>query len=238
MTGFMIDLLLVGVLAFCVWQGFRKGLILTVAGVLIIFIAAFLAGKIAGAYAEPVSEKLYPIMSWLADDAIDEAMEGKGRVNEIEKTDIARITEVAKGTFENLGVSELEIEKMIDKVLKNLAIEGQQLQETIGKTALYMVAYALLCLFGFIVCMVGLTLLIHFIAAIFKLPILHLVDKIGGSAAGALYGILILCAIGWAVRYLGILAGPELVEETTILKLFVNHNILAGILSFKESLPV
>ncbi|MDR1691945.1 MAG: CvpA family protein [Oscillospiraceae bacterium] len=234
MTGFMIDLLLAGILAFCIWQGFRKGLILTVAGVLIIFIAAFLAGKIADAYAEPVSTQLYPIMSWLADDAIDEAMEGKGRVNEIEKSDISTITEVAKGTFENLGVSELEIDKMIDRVLRNLAIEGSQLQETIGKTALYMVAYALLCLFGFIVCMVALTLLIHFIAAIFKLPILNLIDKIGGSAAGALYGVLILCAIGWAVRYLGILAAPELVEQTTILKLFVNHNVLAGLLSFRE----
>ena len=58
MTSVLIDLLLVGVVAFCVWQGFRKGLILSVCGILIIFIAAFLAGKVAESYARPVSEQL------------------------------------------------------------------------------------------------------------------------------------------------------------------------------------
>lgn len=231
MTGFLIDLLLIAALAFCVWQGYRKGLILTVAGVLIIFISAFLAGKTADAYARPVSEKLYPIMSWLADDAIDEATRGKGRINEM--TEIKEIAAVAEKVFENIGVAGVEIEKMVDRVLLELTETQQSVQETIAMTVLYVVAYALLCLFSFILFMVGLTLLIHFLAAVFKLPVLNLIDKIGGSAAGALYGLLILCAVGWAVRYLGIIAGPELVEKTTILKLFVNHNMLAGLLSFK-----
>ena len=231
MTGFLFDLLLVAALAFCVWQGYRKGLILTVAGVLVIFIAAFLAGKTAAAYAEPVSEKLYPIMSWMADDAIDNAARGMGRINEL--TDRAQIAAVAQRAFESLGISGLEADSMVDRVLASLGGAEQTVQETIGKAVLYMAAYALLCLFSFILFMVGLTLLIHFLAAVFKLPMLHLVDKIGGAAAGALFGILILCAVGWAVRYLGIIAGPELVESTTILKFFVNHNMLAGLLTFK-----
>ncbi|MDR0325052.1 MAG: hypothetical protein LBI19_03025 [Oscillospiraceae bacterium] len=231
MTGFLLDLLLIAALAFCVWQGLRKGLILTVAGVLVIFISAFLAGRVADAYAQPVSEKLYPIMSWLADDAIDEASRGKGRVNEM--TDRKEIAEVAQRTFESLGISGLEIDAMVDRVLAALIGAEQTVHETIGQTVLYMAAYALLCLFAFILFMVGFTLLIHFLAAVFKLPVLNLIDKVGGAAAGAFYGILILCAVGWAVRYLGIIAGPELVEDTTILKLFVNHNMLAGLLSFK-----
>ncbi|MDR0292777.1 MAG: CvpA family protein [Oscillospiraceae bacterium] len=233
MTGFLIDLLLIAAMAFCVWQGFRKGLFLTVAGVVVIFIAAYFAGKAAAAYAGPVSEKLAPIMSWLAEDAIYEATRGRGRINEM--TDAKEIAEVARRTFETMGVSGVEIDAMIDKVLLSLAETEQTVQETISVTVLYVAAYALLCLFAFILFLVGLTLLIHFLAAVFKLPGLHLVDKIGGAAAGALYGVLILCAVGWAVRYLGIVAGPELVENTTVLKLFVNHNMLAGMLSFKPA---
>ena len=231
MTGFLIDLLLIAGLALCVWQGFRKGLILTVAGVLVIFLSAFLAGKAAAAYAQPVSEKLYPIMSWVADDAIDEASRGKGRINEI--TDVKEIAAIAGRTFEVLGISDSEIGEMIDRVLLSLAETEQTVQETISLTVLYMAVYALLCLFSFILFMVGLTLLIHFLAAVFKLPVLNLIDKIGGSVAGAVFGVLILCAVGWAVRYLGLIAGPELVENTTVLKLFVNHNMLASLLSFK-----
>jgi len=234
LTGFLFDLLLVAALAFCVWQGYRKGLILTVAGVLVVFIAAFLAGKVAGAYAKPMSEKLYPIMSWVATDAIDEATRGSGRVNELDpKKDRSEIADVAQRTFESLGISSREIDAMVDKVLLSLNDAEQTIEKTISMTVLYVAAYAMLCLFAFILLMVGFTLLIHFLAAVFKLPLLHLVDKIGGSAAGALRGVLILSAVGWAVRYLGILASPELVEKTTILKLFVNHNMLARLLSFR-----
>jgi uncharacterized membrane protein required for colicin V production len=231
MMGFLLDLLLVAVLGFCVWQGYRKGLIITAAGILIIFAAAFLAGRVASAYAEPVSERLHPIMSWVADDAIGEATRGRGRVNEM--TSPAEIKEVAERTFSSMGLPTREINAMVDKVLRSLTGTGQTVRESIEVTALYVVAYALIALFAFIIFMVGLTLLLHFVAAVFKLPVLNIIDKVGGSAAGLLYGILILCAAGWAMRYLGIISSSGLVENTTILRFFVNNNMLAGLLSLR-----
>ena len=235
MTGFFLDMLLVAAFAFCVWQGFRKGLILTVAGVLIVFLSAYLAGRTAAAYAEPVAERLYPIMSWVADDAIDDATRGRGRVNEL--TERREIAEVARKTFESMGISALETDTLVERVLSALNKAEQTVHETISSAVLYVAAYALICLFAFILFMVGLTLLIHFLAAVFKLPVLNLIDKIGGPLAGAFYGLLILSAVGWAVRYLGIIASPELVEDTNILRFFVNSNMLAKHLSLKpESL--
>jgi uncharacterized membrane protein required for colicin V production len=235
MTGFLLDLLLVAVLAFCVWQGYRKGLILTVAGVLMIFLAAFLAGKVASTSAQPVSERLHPIMGWVTDDAIGEATRGKGRINEL--TDMTEIAGVAEDTFSQMGISGSEIAAMVEKVLQALTGTEQTLRETIEVTALYVASYALIALFSFILFMVGLTLLVHFIAAVFKLPVLNIIDKVGGLAAGLLYGILILCAVGWAMRYAGIFSNTGIVENTTILRFFVNHNMLAGLLSLRpESL--
>ena len=226
MTSVLIDLLLVGVVAFCVWQGFRKGLILSVCGILIIFIAAFLAGKVAESYARPVSEQLVPIMSWIADDAIDEAAKGKGRVNEI--TDKETIAEIARDAYKSLGISSTEVNKMAEKALSTLETSELTVRESIARTLLFGVAYALLCILGFLIFMLGLTLLMHFLAAIFKLPVLNLVDTIGGTAVGLFYGILILCAVGWGARFLGIVISPEILDKTVILKLFVNHNMLAG----------
>jgi uncharacterized membrane protein required for colicin V production len=234
LTGLLLDLLLLAALAFCIWQGFRKGLILTVAGVLIIFVSAFFAGNVAAAYAQPVSERLYPIMSWLADDAIDEATRGRGRVNEI--TDVREIEDVSRRTFEVLGISDHEIMALVDRVISSRSIANQTVHEAISLTVLYVASYALICLFAFILFMVGFTLLIHFIAAVFKLPMLNLIDKIGGTAAGLVYGLLILSAVGWAVRYLGIIASPELVENTRILSFFVNNNMLARLLSLKPDI--
>jgi hypothetical protein len=196
-----------------------------------IFLSAFLAGKVAANYAQPVSERLHPIMSWVADDAIGEATRGKGRINEM--TDLDEIAGVAEETFSSMGISVSEVAAMVEKALNSLTGTEQTVRETIEVTALYMLSYALIALFAFILFMVGLTLLIHFIAAVFKLPVLNLIDKIGGLAAGLLYGILIICAVGWAMRYLGIVVSSELVEDTAILRFFVNNNLLAGLLSLR-----
>jgi uncharacterized membrane protein required for colicin V production len=229
-VGFLIDLLLLAGLGFCVWQGYRKGLLLTVAGVLIIFLSAMLAGAVASANAEAVSEKLHPILSFVADNAIDDAARGKGPLGSMNK---AQIAEVARDTYDSMGITNREVDAMVDKVLRAWEGDDQSPLKSIQMTALHLAAYALIALFAFLLFMVGLTLLIHFVAAVVKLPVLNLIDKIGGSAAGFLYGLLILSAAGWAMRYLGIFSSSELVANTAVLRFFVNVNMLSGILSFK-----
>lgn len=226
----LIDVLLLAILAFCIWQGYRKGLILTVAGVVVIVLSVILASQVATAYAEPFSENLYPIMSWLGGDELDEAALGKGKLEEI--TSAATIAEIAREAYESLGISSEEVDKMVDAALTAMAEREQDARTAITSTLLYSLSYLLLCLAAFVVFMVAFTLLIHLLAAMFKLPVFNLIDKIGGVAVGALYGILILCVIGWAARYLGVALDAEIVESTTVLELFINHNMLKGILGF------
>ena len=229
MTGFLLNLLLLAVIGFCVWQGYRKGLILTAAGVLIIFIAAFLAGKTAAANAPSVSEKLLPIMSWVAEDAISDAERGRSPINQI--TDPEALADITEDIFRRMGISEKEIKAMVNRVLPSLSDPSQTPKEAIEATSLYVAAYALIAIFSFILYVVGLTLIIYFISAVFKLPVLNLIDKAGGAAAGFLYGILILSAVGWAMRYLGIFASSDLVANTAVLRFFSKFNLLSWLLS-------
>jgi uncharacterized membrane protein required for colicin V production len=229
MTGLLLNLLLLAVIGFCVWQGYRKGLILSVAGVLIIFIAAFLAGKTAAANANSVSEKLLPIMSWVAEDAINDAERGRGPINQI--TDPEALADITEDVFRKMGISEREIKAMVGRVLPSLSDPGQTAKEAIEATSLYVAAYALIAIFSFILYAVGLTLLIYFVSAVFKLPVLNLIDKIGGAATGLLYGMLILSAVGWAMRYLGIFTSFDLVSSTAVLRFFSRFNLLSWLLS-------
>lgn len=231
MTSVLLDLLVVGIFVFCVWQGYRKGLILTVAGVLIVIISAFLAGKVAASYSDVVAEKVLPIMSWLADDALDEASRGKGRVNEM--TDRKLISEIAAEVYEGMGITNKEADKMVEKALQTMTKAETDARTAIAQTLLYSLAYVVLCIFAFLFFMIGLTLLIHFLASLFKLPVLNLIDKVGGTAVGALYGLLTICALCWAMRFLGIVLDPEIVQKTVIMKFFVNYNMLAGLMGFK-----
>lgn len=230
MSPILIDLLILLILGFCIWQGYRKGLILTVGGVIIIFISAIFACLAASSYAQPLSESLYPIMRWVADDTIEEVTRGKGRLSEI--NDRRTLTEITEDTYEKLGIHSTEADKMVDMALDAMSEAETKVQDAIAGTLLYAFSYMLLCVFGFVLFMVGFTLLLHFIASVVKLPVLNRLDKVGGLACGLLYGLLIVSAIGWGARFLGIIIDPDILSRTVFLKLFMNVNLLSGILGF------
>ncbi len=228
MTPFMLDILALLIIGFCIWQGYRKGLILTVAGVLIILISSWSAGKIAAQYSEAFADKIQPVLGWLADDAIDEAARGKGRLIDI--TDQKTLSEIAQDALGGMGFSFVDKEGLAGKVFDYMAEKELSFREAVTFTFLKSLSYMILCVFGFIVVMILLTLLIHFIAAVFKLPVLNLIDKVGGVASGLLYAVLILTVIGWALKYAGMLVPQELIEKTVLLKMFYKSNLLSGLL--------
>lgn len=228
MTPFLLDLLVLLIVGFCIWQGYRKGLILTVAGVVIILISAFAGGRIANQYSESFAGKIQPVLGWLADDAIDEAARGKGRLADI--TDQKLLSEIAYDTLDGLGISFVNKDSLVGKIFEDMADKELSFREAVSFNFLRAVSYMILCVFGFVVVMILLTLLIHFIAAVFKLPVLKTADKIGGIAAGLVYAVLILTVLGWALKYAGMFVPQELIERTVLLKMFYKSNLLTGLL--------
>lgn len=228
---FAFDLLMFLILLFCVWQGYRKGVFLSLLSILILLIAAGISGRVASGYAEPLSDKLQPILSWVVDDAIDTATRGKGALEEI--TDNTVLTEVVKNTYRSIGINEKEIKKMTEVTFSTLTKNSDMtLRDSISKTLLFSIAHMFVGLFAFIILTLLITLLLHFVASIFKLPVFPSIDKIGGPVCGFLYGIMILGVIGWAVRFVGFAVTPEMVSKTILLQLFTKFSILAGVLSF------
>lgn len=229
MTPFLLDLLVLLIIGFCIWQGYRKGLILTVSGIVIVLLSAWAAGAVANHYSASFAEQIRPVFGWLADDAIDEAARGNGRLDEI--TDTSLLTEIAQEAFHGLGFSFVEKGGFVDEVFDEMAENERTFREAVSYTFLHGLSYMILCVFGFVVVMILLTLLLHFIAAIFKLPVLNKIDKIGGSISGLVYAVLILTVLGWALRYTGMFIPQEtLIEKTFFLKMFYKSNILTGLL--------
>ena len=73
------------------------------------------------------------------------------------------------------------------------------------------------------------TVIGNLIGFIFTLPGLKLVDIIAGIAFGLIKGILIVLALTVVIRYFGLLA-YDTVEGTSVLKFFVNNNLIANML--------
>jgi uncharacterized membrane protein required for colicin V production len=228
MTPFILDLVMLAVVAFCVFQGYRKGLILSAAGVLVVFVSIWGGGLVANRFQEPVAEMLVPVMSWITDDATDEAARGMGRLADI--TDKVDVERVSKDAFITMGIAEGEAEKLSGNVSGLVSEAGSSLRAGISKVFLDNVVYVLLYIFGYALFCILLTLLANFISTVFRLPGLHLLDKIGGSLLGLIYAFVFLWAVTFVLRYTGIFIGQDVIGESVLGNLFVNRNPFSSII--------
>lgn len=227
-----LNLAVLLILAFCVWQGYRKGLVLSVCSVVILFVSAYAAGKIAAQYADKATEVVAPLLDWLPDVKIDEAIsevtKGLGPSESIDDPSVIR--EIINVAFQKIGITGTFGDILTTKAAQS--IKGDvTARQSIANHFLYGVSYLLLCVFAFLVCFILLTLLMHFISAVFKLPVLGLIDKIGGCALGFVNGLLFLCFLGWILQFIGVFLPTE-TFTSGLLRGFMNLKWLNGLLNF------
>lgn len=233
MMSVALNLAVLLALAFCVWQGYRKGLILSVCSVVILFVSAYAAGKIAEQYADKATEIVAPILDWLPDvkidEAIDEVAKGLGPAGNIDDPGV--IVQIVEVAFEKIGITGVFKDILTTKAAES--IKGDiTLRQSISNHFLYGVSYLFLCVFAFLICFILLTLLMHFISAVFKLPVLGLIDKIGGAVLGFVSGLLMLCFFGWILQFIGIFL-PADMFDVGLLRGFMSLKWLNGLLNFK-----
>ncbi|MDR1735567.1 MAG: hypothetical protein LBR85_01680 [Oscillospiraceae bacterium] len=229
-----LNLAVLLILAFCVWQGYKKGLIMSICSIVIVFISAYAAGQIARQYAGDATEIMAPVLDWLPDIKIDEAVDevagGLGPISQI--TDETVLGDIADVAFEKIGITGAFKEILTEKALGELSGDVT-IRQAIADNFLYGVSYLLLCVFAFIVTLILLTLLIHFISAMFKLPDFKLVDKIGGGVLGLVFGMFVLVFFGWALQFIGVFLPAESFTGSGLLRGFMNMGWLNGLLNFK-----
>ena len=103
------------------------------------------------------------------------------------------------------------------------------------------VAYMLLFVVSSAVILVLWTILSHTLNLVARLPGLHTLNRTGGAILGLLKGCAVLFLCAWVLRYLGSVIPEETVEQTHLLKFFLNTNPLTLIfdgIAFSASLSI
>lgn len=78
MSYLFFDLILAVVLAVTVFQGYRKGFVLTLCGFLAVFVAFIGASVLSDALAEPVSQMVRPAIELNINSALEESLQEQG----------------------------------------------------------------------------------------------------------------------------------------------------------------
>ena len=98
---------------------------------------------------------------------------------------------------------------------------ADKLSDSLAYVAVFAVAFILMAI---IFAVLG-----NIISFVFSLPGLKLVDIIAGAALGLVKGLILVLALTAVIRYFGLVV-PEIIEETSVLKYFINNNLIADLL--------
>lgn len=241
MSFLIFDLILAVVLVLALFQGYRKGFVLTLCGFVAVFVAFVGATILSDALAQPVSQMVRPAIELNINSALQDSLEEQG---------IPLPQEDASSPQEDGGLDILGENFSLEQILELLgdsalvqhfsdAIHGAVTQgvlavtsDVVASIAGYIalkIAHAVL----FAVCFALVLALWHFIShtlnLAFKLPVLSTLNHWAGAAMGLVKGAALLFIVCWLLRDL---FPQEALEDTVLLRFFCTTNPFALMASF------
>ena len=227
MTTLLIDLTIIGIVAFCAWRGYRSGLIRGVFGIVTLIASLFLANIAANAYSEEFTGMLKPFVGGIIETSISDIAEDDYVPEKFEHENKTEEFITAVNALRNIGlpipaairVAEQAVEDGVEKFLADKLAD--KLSSVLAYIAVFGVTFILVAI---VFAVIG-----NLIGFVFSLPGLKLLDAIAGVVFGLAKGLLIVLVLAAVMRYFGLLA-LDILEGTTVLNYLVNNNIIADML--------
>ncbi|MBE6963569.1 MAG: CvpA family protein [Ruminococcaceae bacterium] len=216
----IMDIVAVAVLVGMTLWGARRGLVKTLAGLLIIIVALFGAGVIASSLADPVTKLVAPGVEEQVNAKLEEAL-GEALIAGTE--DLTPDSTMLAELMKQMGLNEEFRAELIEKVETIMAETGAPLVTAVVEAAIRGVVYGVLYILAFLLLLV----LLHFLAGtldlMMKLPVLKSFNRLGGGLIGLLQGVVIVFLVAWLARVMG--TSFEL-ADTRVLRIFADSSFL------------
>jgi len=214
-TPVIIDAIAIAVLAGFALLGAWKGLLRTLAGLLVLVLSLAGAGIIASALSGPAAKLIAPAIEKRIESRLDEAIQeqrpGKMPGGDVELP-LAELLEL-------LGVDQARREALAGRAEETVRETGASLAAAVVESLAESVLYGVLYMISFVLLSVALHLLVRMLDAVLKLPGLHGLNALGGGLIGLAEGALLLFLAVWVLRLLGVSFDGE---EGRIFRLFTD----------------
>ena len=207
--GMIADIVIALVLVLTAAIGAWKGLVKSLAGVIIVVAAFIGASFVANAFAEPVAQWLGPV--------IEERI--------VEKLTTENTAD-AQSMLEAFHFNGESLQQMIDEVTGKVKETGMDLLHAVSDSVAHSVAYAAVYLVAFLVLLLVVWLLLKPVHLLVKLPILRTVNALGGGALGLIWGALLVFLAVWLLQRFDLLVTAEMVDSSLLLQFFANNSPL------------
>ncbi|MEA5015656.1 MAG: CvpA family protein [Candidatus Limiplasma sp.] len=232
----IIDFIVIGIVALCVLFGFYRGFIqsvLNLGGCLLSFVGSFLIfPKIADAISGN-TDITRMISSYTDSSSLLGSLDLSSQaVSSLTDSRIAEIVQTANLPTPVDTLLSHNLSQQVFSPLGNLATNvGDYVNQTILSVSINVLSF-LVCFVG---CFVVLTILTNLLRAVFRFPVLKQLDWLAGGLFGFMLGMA-LCFVAFTTMPLleSVLPIPqlqEMVQASTLAKVFENGNLLLSIMN-------
>lgn len=232
MNHLMFDFAIAAILLVFVWLGRRRGFVLTLCGLLAMFVALIGASVLSELLSAPVARLVEPAIESSVTQILQQSIDPSQW--QITLPDLS-----AGGEGSTLPQLPLEQAMAALEGTQLYRMFGQSLQAAVNEGTVKLVSSAaaaiaaymareltrlVLFLISFVVVLLAWNLLARVLDLAFRLPVLSSINRLLGSAVGLVKGALVVYIAVWLLR--GSLS-PELVEQTVLLKFFCENSPLS-----------
>lgn len=234
---FAIEVLLLLIIAFCAWNGYKKGLVMCIGTILAIIISLYIGDLLGDTFAPEVQPVMRPFVSGYMDGSegiITENMNellGTGSsslsVDDALAQNPEKRTELCVNSYKNVGIYTSAAKKMADAAISLSERTGSSLSVAIVDIMSLSLSYCLIFILFFLLSIIIITVLGNLFNLSFKIPEKDKLNNIGGAIAGGVTGILICMIIAWVLRFCGAVLPEEDMSRTLLSALFIKMNFLS-----------
>lgn len=229
MLPILYDLVILAILALFLWRGWRKGLILSLCGLVVVILSLIGANFIADTAAPPVAKALQPKLAAAIEENVTDYM-ATHYDDIVPGANVPAISSLSDALREMGGIYAWcadSVEDAAGKLTHSMdsLLDVSELCSIAANRVAEQLAHHILFVVAFVVLFVLLTLLLHALDLVAKLPGLQFCNGLGGGLIGLVKGVLVLFVVLCVLRLTsGHLFSPETVEKTYLFKFFVKIN--------------
>ena len=232
----LLDILLIAIILFCGWQGYKRGILGGIFAIVFILVAVWGANLISTTYSDTFTDMFRPFASGYLDrmeiEAIEEIVPEDQQhlsTEDLLRLDDTLEPQLARQVFLELGIDESRTEKLSDRYFD---YRDQHYYNTVNHafTNVFVYAFSFLLVFviSFLLLLIGFTVIYNIIPFTFRLPGLKLVEGIGGSVLGIGQGFLLVFMLTWLLGYIGLILPEGFLERSGVIPFFVRNTPMVG----------
>ena len=235
-TAVIMDAIVVIILVVAVCYGAKRGLLESLAGLIIVVMALVGAGIAAGTFTEPVAGFVTPLVEERVAERVEAALEeqtgafaGEWSVEELPDLEELPVAEL----LALMGLDETVRASLAERAQTMIRDTGATLVSAVVESLVRSFVYGVLFLLAFLAILLLLKVLVGAMGLVLRLPGLRLLNALGGAVIGLIEGVLLLFLAVWVCRKLGVSFETEALAEAHILRIFTTNTPLS-LLSFLQ----